>query len=401
MQNNPLSLALENMKQAGVSILDLTESNPTQCGFNYPATWLEGLSNSSALTYAPEAKGMLKARQAVAGYYTQRNSSIDPEHLVLTSSTSEGYSFLLKLLTNPGDHVLIPKPSYPLFQFLLELHDVDFDYYPLTYDGTWKIDQKAFKNLVTAKTKAVILVNPNNPTGSYISFEDIAFLNEQCVKNQMAIISDEVFLDYRLSFPNASVGNPEFGPPSTTNGSPRQEGRTFGGDSGSLVDNTKALTFVLSGISKILGVPQMKLSWIAINGPQATVQVAIDRLEIIADTYLSVNTPVQNALSTWLAGSHKIQKQILERVQGNLEVLRRGMINHARTLSVEGGWYAVIDAPSIVSEEDFILDLLQTEHVLVHPGYFFDFDREGYLVLSLLPKPEVFAQALEKISRKM
>jgi alanine-synthesizing transaminase len=371
LHSNALSIALEEMQKEGVSILDLTESNPTRCGFHYPDSWLKDLSLNLSFLYSPEAKGILKSRLAIGQYYAQRNFTVNPEHLVLTSSTSEAYSFLLKLLTNPGDHVLIPKPSYPLFQFLLELHDVEFDFYPLVYEGRWKINRAKFKDLITPRTKAVILVNPNNPTCSYISKEDVVFLNEQCMKNHMAIISDEVFLDYPL---DSSM------------------------QSNSLIQNTSVLTFVLSGISKILGLPQMKLSWIGINGPQGTVHKALERLEIIADTYLSVNTPVQNALSQWLPQAHQIQDQILQRVQENLTSLRKKKLN---VLSVEAGWYAVIDAPSIGSEEDFILDLLKKDHVLVHPGYFFDFDREGYLVISLLPSPEVFNQAIERLSRKI
>ncbi|MBF0489753.1 MAG: pyridoxal phosphate-dependent aminotransferase [Candidatus Omnitrophica bacterium] len=372
LENNPLSLAIEKMRSDGTPILDLTESNPTRCGFQYPKNWLEELSSSEALTYAPESKGTIKARRAVESYYQQRQYALSPEHLVLTSGTSEGYSFLLKLLTNPGDHVLIPKPSYPLFQFLIELHDVGFDYYPMVYEeGRWQIDREAFLDLVTSKTRAVILVNPNNPTCSYISKDDLTFLNEQCASHQMAIISDEVFLDYQLKKDLPAV---------------------------SLVENTKVLTFVLSGISKVLGLPQMKLSWIAANGPKKTLQEALERLEIIADTYLSVNTPVQNSLASWLPQASQIQGQILQRVQANLETLRHYPL---KVLSVEGGWYAIIDVPSLYSEEDFILDVLRTEQVLVHPGYFFDFDREGYLILSLLPQGEVFREAIERISRKI
>ncbi|MEI7999382.1 MAG: pyridoxal phosphate-dependent aminotransferase, partial [Candidatus Omnitrophota bacterium] len=317
LENNPLSSALESLRSEGCEILDLTESNPTGCGFVYPSGWLVALSNQNNLTYAPEDKGMLVARQAIAKYYKSRNLKVDPQDIVLTSGTSEGYSFLLKLLTNPNDHVLIPKPSYPLFQFLLELHDVRFDYYPLLHDGSWRIDRAAFKALVRDNTKAVILVNPNNPTGSYISAEDIDFLNEECVKARMAIISDEVFYDYQL--------NDQIVPKS-------------------LACNEKVLTFVLSGISKILGLPQMKLSWITVNGPNVVKEGALQRLEIIADTYLSVNTPVQNALSQWLCDARQIQVQIILRVQKNLEFLHQKGLNF---LAVDGGWYAVIKSPSI------------------------------------------------------
>ena len=371
-QNNPLSDLLENLQSKSVEILDLTESNPTRCGFDYPKTWMQALSEGHNLLYTPQAKGMAQARRAIQEYYRQRNIEISDERMVLTSSTSEGYSFLLKLLTNPGDHVLIPKPSYPLFQFLLEMHDVAFDYYPLVYDGSaWSINQKAFKDLMTPKTRVVIVVNPNNPTGSYLNSKDQNFLNEQCQKNTVSIICDEVFLDYPVENLNPAR---------------------------SLISNAVVPTFVLSGISKILGLPQMKLSWIVANGPQKAVEEAIQRLEIIADTYLSVNTPVQNALSSWLLDSSSIQKQILDRVRGNLEILHRSQL---KVLAVEGGWYALIQAPSIKSEEQFVLSLLEQDHVLVHPGYFFDFEAEGYLIVSLLPNPKTFAKAVERIARKI
>ncbi len=340
LQNNPLSLALEKLHNQGTHILDLTESNPTRCGFVYPRLWLEAFTNQNNLTYTPEAKGIGLARRAIADYYQRKRITISSDKIILTSSTSEGYSFLLKLLTNPGDHVLVPKPSYPLFQFLLELHDVESDYYPLVYNGAWSIDRQAFRSLMTVQTKAVILVNPNNPTGSYVNADDMAFLNEQCLKNHMAIISDEVFFDYQL---NTHI-NPY-----------------------SLCLNNEVLTFVLSGISKILGLPQMKLSWIAVNGPNTIVDTAMQRLEIIADTYLSVNAPVQNALASWLMEESLVQKQILDKVNQNISTLHQ---HNLKPLAVDGGWYAVIHKPFIKSEESFVLSLLEQEQVLVHPGFF-------------------------------
>lgn len=384
LQHNPLTELLDKLQTQGISILDLTESNPTRCGFEYPSRWLNALSLKENLIYAPAAEGMPTARGAIADYYRAKNLKVDTNRLVLTSSTSEGYSFLLKLLTNPGDHILIPKPSYPLFQFLLELHDVKFDYYPLVYDGkSWSIEKKAFKDLITSRTRAVIVVNPNNPTGSYMSRQDMGFLNQQCLKNHMAIIADEVFFDYKFNVSGrdkATCGKPSRTMPC-------------------LYNNNDVLTFTLSGISKILGLPQMKLAWIVANGPAVVVKAAMQRLEIIADTYLSVNTPVQNALSTWLAQSAQIQKQILQRVRENLETIRRGTA--WKLLHPEGGWYAVMQVPSIQSEEQFVLNLLEKEHVLVHPGYFFDFEKEGFLVISLLPKTEIFAEAIERIYRRI
>lgn len=372
LENNPLSLKLEQLKDQKIDVIDLTESNPTRCGFNYPLEWLTALCDQDNLKYMPLSKGMLETREAVAAYYAKRGLTVDPERLLLTSSTSEGYSFLFKLLTNPGDHVLIPRPSYPLFQFILELHDVTFDYYPLKYeDNCWRIDRKALSELITPQSRCVIVVNPNNPTGSYLGHDDLAFLNEICSKNQMSIISDEVFFDYSLNTKR---------PPE------------------SLITNTQAPSFVLSGISKILGLPQMKLSWIALNGPRSFVEPALERLEIIADTYLSVNTPVQNALISWLSETSKIQDQILKRVRANLEILQSKGFN---VLSVEGGWYAVIEEARIKSEEQLILNLLSQDHVLIHPGYFFDFSKEGYLVISLLPESNRFQKGIEKLSQRM
>lgn len=368
---NPLSEAIEKMQASKVPILDLTASNPTECGFQYPQEWFRMLDCVQAKGYHADSKGLLSARKAVSAYYQQKGIVLDPSHVLLTASTSEAYSFLFKLLTNAGDHVLIPGPSYPLFQFLLELHDVHFDTYPLVYDkGQWKIDRERFSALISSRTRAVVIVNPNNPTCSYISDSDKDFLNEICVRQRMAIISDEVFLDYPLE--------------------EQKRGK-------SILDNDRALTFVLSGVSKILGMPQMKLSWIAVNGPQASLAQAVERLDIIADTYLSVNGPVQLAMPGWMIEREHIQRQILERVRANLSFLRTTSL---RTLDVEAGWYAVVEAFDIQDEEAFVLDLLITEQVLVHPGYFFDFEKEGYLVLSLLAPEDVFRKAVERIIRK-
>ena len=369
LNNNPLSLALDRLKEQHIEILDLTQSNPTECQFKYPDDLISALNKPENLSYAPLAKGHVSARTNVVDYYKQKGYTLNSENVFLTSSTSEGYSFLLKLLTNPGDHVLIPKPSYPLFQFLLELHDVSFDYYPLVYEGSWRIDREAFEGLITSKTRAIILVNPNNPTGSFISSADLAFLNRLCLTHGMAIISDEVFLDYK------------HGASATAQ---------------SLVTNDQVPSFVLSGISKILALPQMKLSWMTVNGPADFVGKAIERLEIIADTYLSVNTPVQHALGSWLRHSGNIQEQILERVKHNLSFLKTQPLE---LLTIEGGWYAIIHEPAIDDEEKFILKLLQEEHILVHPGFFFDFEQEGYLIVSLLPSHEAFQKGINKISK--
>jgi aspartate/methionine/tyrosine aminotransferase len=367
---NRMNLAVEKLKAKNIPIIDLTESNPTRCGFSYPPSILDGLCKSENLSYAPESKGMHHAREAVCDYYASNGVTVDPESIILTSSTSEGYTFLFKLLLNPGDKVLIAKPSYPLFQYLIELADARYDFYPLKYgDDRWQIDFEALQAAIDGSTRAIILVNPNNPTGSYVSQEDLEQIIHICRQHRLAVISDEVFYDYRLN-PNDRQGV-------------------------SLANDNRVPTFVLNGISKILGLPQMKLSWILAGGPPEIVSGAIMRLEMIADTFLSVNTPVQNALALWLDSRIVLQKEILTRVRKNHELVR----NFACEMNLDfyecrGGWYAVLRSDAIEDEEQWLLDLLLEKHVLVHPGYFFDFAQEGYLVLSLLPETEQFQRGL-------
>lgn len=345
---NDLHQTLEVLRSSGADVIDATESNPTRCGFVYPTPWLSALASPENLTYDPQAAGLASTRAAVGKF-----CDFDPTKILLTASTSESYSFLFRLLLDPDDHVLIPAPSYPLFQFLLELNDATYDYYPLKYDGTWTIDFDVLENLVGPRTKAIVLVNPNNPTGSYLKEEELFLLNMFCKKHHLAIISDEVFMDYRL-----------------------QEGNFV-----SLKNNVDVLTFVLSGLSKTLALPQMKLGWILTSGPEAHVKEALMRLEIIADTYLSVNTPVQHAAEMWLGQAALIQDQIKDRVRVNLATIKASGLN---VLDVEGGWYAIIAMPN-VQEETLVLDLLKQHQILVHPGFFFDFPESGYVVVSLLP----------------
>lgn len=357
-RSNPLSQLLDEFKTRGIAVTDLTESNPTRCGFQYPPQILSALSDPKNLQYAPESQGMASAREAVG-----RFCAFEPGRIVLTASTSESYSFLFRLLLDPGDKVLVPRPSYPLFQFLLELNDASFDHYPLVYDGQWRIDFEALERLIDKRTKAIVLVNPNNPTGSYLKADELKRLNAICRKHGLAVISDEVFFDYRFA----------------------------DGPFVSLKGNADVLTFVLGGLSKALSLPQMKLGWMLLSGPQQEVQEALGRLEIIADTFLSVNTPVQNALPMWFPIAQQVHRQVMDRVQGNWEYLKR---TGAQVLAVEGGWYAVIRLEDI-DEEDFVLQALQRHHVLIHPGFFFDLEPAGHLVLSLLPPPEQFAKINE------
>jgi len=370
---NRLNQALEDLESRHIPVLDLTASNPTVCGFQYPEGMLAPLSDPGNLFYKPDACGIVQARQAVSDYYARQKTVITPKDIILTASTSEAYSFLLRLLVNPGEKVLIPKPSYPLFQFLLEINDVQFDYYPLAYEGQWHLDIPALEKLVDAKTRAVILVNPNNPTGSYLSEGELDALNKLCRKHHLSIISDEVFFEYAWE----------------------------PGDFVSCVGNQEVLTFALGGVSKSLCLPQMKCSWIAASGPQALRQDALDRLEIIADTYLSVNTPVQHALGAWLNNARDIQQQIIARVKQNGQWLADNINDHTEMLSLQGGWYATLRIPAVRSEEEWVLEFVREDHVLVYPGYFFDMTGGAHIVLSLLPPALIFQDAVGRILKKL
>jgi len=377
-ETNALNKALEDLQARHIPVMDLTASNPTSCGFLYPEAMLSALNSLDNLHYHPDARGMKSAREALTQYYLCQKAVLSPDDIILTASTSEAYSFLMRLLANPGERILIPKPSYPLFQFLLEINDVEVEYYPLVYGReSWRLDCRALERLVVAaKPKAIILVNPNNPTGSYISRTELNFLNELCRKHQIAIISDEVFFEYPLT-PSDAV---------------------------SCIGNRAVLTFVLGGLSKTLGCPQMKCAWILASGPQLVLQESLARLEIIADTYLSVNTPVQNALSIWLDHAPQIQEQIISRIKENFQWLSAHVNGHTPLLSLlflQGGWYATLRIPAVKSEEDWVLEFLSEDHVSVYPGYFFDFDREAYIVLSLLPPVPIFQEAAGRILRRL
>lgn len=375
LQVNRLAQLIAEKKQAGARILDLTESNPTRAGFDFPETEiLPALAQTPAMLYEPQPKGLLVARRAVAAYYTERGFTVDPERIHLTASTSEAYSYLFKLLADQGDNVLVPQPSYPLFDFLAALEGVELRPYELHYihPGGWQIDFDSIEQVLTPKTRAIILVNPNNPTGSFLKREELQRLNEICARRELALIVDEVFSDYAFSDDEKRAA--------------------------SLVESSDALTFVMSGFSKILALPQMKLGWIVTNGPAGLRDEAIERLDLIADTFLSVGAPVQHAAPHWLGLRAGLQQQILDRVKGNHDWLAGQVENTAcRLLAVEGGWYAALEIPRHYPEEELVLRLLAEENVLVHPGYFFDFPREAFLVFSLLPAPDTFQLASERV----
>jgi alanine-synthesizing transaminase len=365
---NRLTVAHQESLLAGRRIIDLTISNPTRAGIKYDeSAILNALSNPKALDYDPQPKGLRSAREAVAGYYGTA-SIIDPEDLVLTTSTSEGYSYVFRLLCNPGDEILVPKPSYPLFDFLADLQDVKVVPYSLIYDHGWQIDFHSLEAGLTKNTRAIVLVHPNNPTGSYISAQEREQLNELCRRHKLPLIVDEVFLDY------AHHGDPM---------------PTF-------VTNNDVLTFTLSGISKISALPQMKLAWIAVSGLQSDVAAAMQRLEVIADTYLSLNAPVQLAAPVLLDQRKTIQPQLMRRVRANLAELDRQLARQksCSRLAIQGGWYVVLRIPVTRPDEDFAIDLLQRSGVLVHPGHFYDFPNDGYLVLSLIAREEEFRKGI-------
>jgi aspartate/methionine/tyrosine aminotransferase len=364
-------------RAAGTSLLDLTESNPTRCGFDYRDAGLDALADPAAVQYRPAPRGLPDARAAVAAYYATHGLAVDPESVILTASTSEGYSYLFKLLADPGDDVLAPLPSYPLFEYLAQLDGVRLAPYPLRYDGAWFIDFPALEAAMTPRTRAVIIVHPNNPTGAFLKQDELARLVVICRAHDLALICDEVFLDY------AYGPDPARAP--------------------SLVAGGEVLTCTLSGLSKLAGLPQVKLSWIVLTGPPALQAAALARAEVIADTYLSVSTPVQLALPALLGNGAALRARIQARITANRRALDAALAGDLplRALPAEGGWYATVQVPAILSEEAWALALLTEDDLLVHPGYFFDFPFGCLLVLSLLPPPDVFATGVARLVRRV
>ncbi|HXC48944.1 MAG TPA: pyridoxal phosphate-dependent aminotransferase [Candidatus Sulfotelmatobacter sp.] len=377
LTRNRLTVALDELRATSTPLLDLTASNPTQCGFHYDSTIiLYAFQNPAALTYDPQPKGILAARREVARYYLDdHQTTLDPESLFLTTSTSEAYSHAFRLLCNPGDELLLPKPSYPLFEFLAGLQDVRLIPYSLAYAHGWFIDFQSLENAITPRTRAILLVHPNNPTGSYVQPEELHHLNTICKKHNLALIADEVFLDFPFDSP------------------PR---KTFAA-------NSEVLTFTLSGLSKISALPQMKIAWLAVTGPDSQVRPVLDRLEIIADTYLSLSAPVQAALATLLAQRHTLRPQILSRLRENRAHLETQLRTRpaCELLHADAGWYAILryspSSSTHKTDEDLAIHLLRTHHVLLHPGHFYDFPSTNHLVLSLITPADVFREGLQKL----
>jgi len=376
LTTNRLSTALTAHREAGKPLLDLTVSNPTECGFVYNEdAILDALRNPEALKYEPNPRGLASARAAIVEYYAGHNARAGLDDIFLTTSTSEAYSFVLRLLCDPGDEILIPSPSYPLFDFLAGIQDIKLVRYPLLYDHGWQMDFHSLEQAITANTRGVIVVHPNNPTGHFTKAAEMARLNAICAARKLAIIADEVFLDFNLGVESQA----------------------------SFAGNSRALTFAMGGLSKICGLPQMKAAWLVVNGPDELKKEALARLELIADTYLSMSAPVQLAIPKFLEQRHDFQKQLISRVRRNLAELDRQLAAQKTCshLKVEGGWYAVLRVPATRSDEDLALALLNEKGVYVHPGHFYDFAGDGFLVVSLITPDQTFAEGTKRLFAAM
>ena len=371
LTRNRYTQAIEEARAKNISFIDLTVANPTQCGLRYDtAAILASFQSPEALSYDPQPKGLLPARQEVAAYYAQDHEVVDSNSVYLTTSTSEAYSYLFRLLCDPQDEVLVPAPSYPLFDFLADLQDVRLVRYPLEYAQGWLIDFKSLATAITSRTRAILLVHPNNPTGSYIRQEEANRLNQLCREHNLALIVDEVFLDYSI-------------------GARRVQ---------SFAANQEALTFTLSGLSKVAALPQMKIAWFVVSGPETLTGPAMERLDVIADTYLSMGSPSQHAVPGLFAQRGSLRTQLLLRIRANRAELQRQLAGNTNCelLDADGGWYAVIRARTAQPDEDIAIDLLQQKHVLVQPGHFYDFRNNGYFVVSLIGQPEEFSAGIAR-----
>ena len=375
LEPNAVARAVAAKRRSGTTVVDLTATNPTAAGFSYAKELLAPLADARALEYEPQPLGLWSARAAVAADFRRRGSVISADRVALTSSTSEAYALLFKLLCDAGDAVLVPHPSYPLFEHLTQLESVSAIPYLLEYHGAWRIDIDSVAAAATDRVRAILIVSPNNPTGSFLHRDDLAQLSELAASKGWAIIGDEVFADYPLD-PAPDAVN--------------------------VLPGADVLTFSLGGLSKSAGLPQLKLGWIAVGGPPAKVDEALAAYEIIADTYLSVSTPVQAAAAELIEHGAAIRTEILGRVRRNLDSLRKlaADVPSIDVLRVEGGWSAVVQVPQLRGEEALVLELLERDNILVHPGYFFDFAREAYLVLSLLIDPAEFDLAIPKVLKR-
>jgi alanine-synthesizing transaminase len=372
-ERNAISLEVERVRASAIPFIDLTESNPTTAGFDYPADLLTTLAAPAALRYEPRPFGMETARGAIALDCARRGVAVSPDQVVLSASTSESYSWLFKLLCDPGESVLVPRPSYPLFEQLTTLEGVRAVPYDLTYHGRWEIDTRSLQN-APDDVRAVLVVSPNNPTGSYLSRGELDALSAICAARGWAIVADEVFADYPLDEQSPVTD---------------------------IAQQAGVLAFTLGGASKMLGLPQVKLGWIVVGGPVATRDAALSALELIADTFLSVSTPVQVAAPTLLDRGGVVRRQIQDRTSRNLARARALVRNvpACEILRTEGGWSTVLRVPATIGEEHLVIDLLRRHGVLVHPGYFFDFAHEAFIVVSLLPRTDIFEDGIMRVLR--
>jgi len=381
LEQNRIAHAVARTRLSGRSFIDLTVTNPTSVGIEYPDDLLRPLASPDALRYEPAPFGLDSARAAVCADYARRGIAVDPARVVLTSSTSEAYSLLFKLLCAPdGDAVLVPTPSYPLFDHLTLLDGVRAIPYGLDFHGRWTLGLDELDRAWTKRVRAVLAVSPNNPTGSVLSCDELEALASRCAERRAALIVDEVFADYvltaRQSAAAASTMHPDV--------------------------PARCLTFRLGGLSKSVGLPQVKLGWIAAGGPDVLVRDALARLEVICDAYLSVATPVQVAAPSLIATGAAVRAAILERIRANADALVGIAADHpaVQALPVDAGWSAVLRVPSTRTEEALVLELLERDDVLVHPGFFFDFPHEAFVVCSLLPEPRLFAEGVGRLMER-
>jgi alanine-synthesizing transaminase len=374
--SNRLMETLRGKRREGVRILDLTETNPTAAGFAYDEREiLAAIAHPAAMRYEPSPRGLPAARKAVSEYYREKGAAADSENILVTASTSEAYAFLFKLLADPGSEILIPRPGYPLIDYLAGLEHLKPIRYPVRYieNEGWRIDPETVGAFVTPRTAAIVAVSPSNPTGNYLKRAEMDGLNRLCRDVGLPLLIDEVFSDYGCGEDSERIET--------------------------AVAEEATLTFVLNGLSKVAGLPQFKLGWMHVNGPPALRHRAIERLELIADTYLSVGSPVQHAAARLLPLRKGIQRQIASRIDRNFSSLKKTLssASKARVLIREGGWYAVIETGAEISDEERAFQLLKKRNVLVHPGYFYDFSGEGFLVISLLTPEAVFRAGLNEL----
>lgn len=373
---NALSAEAERARRDGRALFDLTETNPTRAGLAAAPETLALLARPAALAYDPDPRGLAAARAAVAEDFARRGHRVDPGRVLLTASTSEAYGFLFKLLCDHGDAVAVPRPSYPLFDYLARLEGASVATYPLRWDGEWHVLRGDVEAVLTDRTRALVVVSPNNPTGSFLKRDEADALLGLCAERGVALVADEVFADFGFGADHRRVT--------------------------SVAGRDEALVFALGGLSKSCGLPQLKLAWTAVSGPAAARDEALARLEVIADTYLSVGTPVQQALPDLLRALPALQAPIAARTAANLAALRAALASapSATLLVPEGGWCAVVRVPATASEDEWCLRLLREDGVLVQPGYFFDFEGEAFLVVSLLPREDVFAEGARRLAAR-